>query len=108
MQGRDRDLLFFSCVRANRLSQCGDLLCEWRRVNVALTRPKQKLIILGSVRTISNAPPFQGVLNLVSNEVFKFTFFNIHHRFFNALQNSKTHLILTLNLICVLVMLTKF
>ena len=66
-QGRDKEVIVVSCVRSNsRLTvtekihgrnreetgQVGDLLRDWRRVNVAITRARSKLIIIGSVRTL--------------------------------------------------------
>jgi DNA replication ATP-dependent helicase Dna2 len=42
-----------SCVRSNDHGSVGDLLKDRRRVNVALTRARSKLIILGSEKTLS-------------------------------------------------------
>ncbi|KAI9719864.1 MAG: Tripartite DNA replication factor [Chrysothrix sp. TS-e1954] len=52
-QGRDKDVILLSCVRSNDSNTVGDLLKDWRRVNVALTRAKSKLIIVGSKGTLS-------------------------------------------------------
>jgi DNA replication ATP-dependent helicase Dna2 len=41
-------------VRSNEAGIVGDLLKDWRRVNVALTRARSKLVVLGSRRTLSN------------------------------------------------------
>jgi DNA replication ATP-dependent helicase Dna2 len=53
-QGRDKECIILSMVRSNEAGIVGDLLKDWRRVNVALTRAKSKLIILGSRRTLVN------------------------------------------------------
>ncbi|KAH4860645.1 DNA replication ATP-dependent helicase/nuclease [Parastagonospora nodorum] len=53
-QGRDKEVVIVSCVRSNENSIVGDLLKDRRRVNVALTRARSKLIILGSEKTLSN------------------------------------------------------
>lgn len=37
-------------------SQIGDLLKDWRRINVCLTRAKSKLIVFGSRSTVAAAP----------------------------------------------------
>ncbi|KAI9840048.1 MAG: hypothetical protein M1819_000241 [Sarea resinae] len=51
-QGRDKDVVILSLVRSNDGGNVGDLLKDWRRVNVALTRARTKLLILGSRRTM--------------------------------------------------------
>jgi DNA replication ATP-dependent helicase Dna2 len=53
-QGRDKEVVLVSCVRSNENSVIGDLLKDRRRVNVALTRARSKLVILGSERTLSS------------------------------------------------------
>ncbi|SMN20754.1 similar to Saccharomyces cerevisiae YHR164C DNA2 Tripartite DNA replication factor with single-stranded DNA-dependent ATPase, ATP-dependent nuclease, and helicase activities [Maudiozyma saulgeensis] len=53
-QGRDKDCILISMVRSNDDLNGGSLLKEVRRVNVAMTRAKSKLIILGSKDTISS------------------------------------------------------
>ncbi|KAL9604492.1 MAG: hypothetical protein Q9219_000457 [cf. Caloplaca sp. 3 TL-2023] len=51
-QGRDKEVVILSLVRSNESLHVGDLLKDWRRVNVALTRARTKLLILGSKSTI--------------------------------------------------------
>ena len=51
-QGRDKEIILLSLVRSNTSNTIGDLLQDWRRVNVALTRARTKLIIIGSFGTI--------------------------------------------------------
>ncbi|KAI9653542.1 MAG: Tripartite DNA replication factor [Bathelium mastoideum] len=51
-QGRDKEVVVLSCVRSNEAANVGELLRDWRRVNVALTRARSKLVILGSRRTL--------------------------------------------------------
>lgn len=53
-QGRDKEVVIVSCVRSNEAGMVGDLLKDRRRVNVALTRARSKLIILGSEKTLSS------------------------------------------------------
>ncbi|KAL8697337.1 MAG: hypothetical protein Q9201_007175 [Fulgogasparrea decipioides] len=51
-QGRDKEVVILSLVRSNESLNVGDLLRDWRRVNVALTRARTKLLILGSKSTM--------------------------------------------------------
>jgi len=53
-QGRDKECVVLSMVRSNEAGVVGDLLKDWRRVNVAFTRARSKLIVLGSRRTLVN------------------------------------------------------
>ena len=52
-QGRDKEVIVLSCVRSNEAANVGELLRDWRRVNVAFTRARSKMVILGSRRTLS-------------------------------------------------------
>ncbi|MCJ1387495.1 Tripartite DNA replication factor [Xylographa bjoerkii] len=51
-QGRDKEVVVLSLVRSNETGNVGDLLKDWRRVNVALTRARTKLLIVGSWETM--------------------------------------------------------
>jgi hypothetical protein len=41
-----------SFVRSNADCNVGDLLTDWRRINVAMTRAKHKFIMIGSSSTL--------------------------------------------------------
>ncbi|KAI0477640.1 AAA domain-containing protein [Xylariaceae sp. FL0804] len=51
-QGRDKEVVVLSLVRSNEARSIGDLLRDWRRVNVAFTRAKTKLLVVGSRDTL--------------------------------------------------------
>ncbi|KAK4693888.1 DNA replication ATP-dependent helicase/nuclease Dna2, partial [Lecanoromycetidae sp. Uapishka_2] len=51
-QGRDKEVVVLSLVRSNENQMVGDLLKDWRRVNVALTRARTKLLVIGSRSTL--------------------------------------------------------
>lgn len=53
-QGRDKEIVILSCVRSNSDKQVGDLLRDWRRINVAFTRARTKLLVIGSRSTLSD------------------------------------------------------
>ncbi|KAH8096830.1 Dna2-domain-containing protein [Cristinia sonorae] len=55
-QGRDKDCIIISMVRSNDQNQIGDLVKDWRRMNVAFTRARSKLVIFGSRKTLQSAP----------------------------------------------------
>jgi DNA replication ATP-dependent helicase Dna2 len=52
-QGRDKEAIVLSLVRSNPHGRTGRLLEDYRRLNVALSRAKRKLIIIGSCRTMT-------------------------------------------------------
>ena len=54
-QGQERDIILISLVRANDEGQIG-FLRDLRRMNVAITRARMKLIILGDASTLTQHP----------------------------------------------------
>ena len=54
-QGQERDVIFISLVRANDQGQIG-FLGDLRRMNVAITRARMKLVILGEAATLARHP----------------------------------------------------
>ena len=52
-QGQERDVIIISLVRANEEGQIG-FLNDLRRMNVAITRARMKLIILGDASTLTH------------------------------------------------------
>ncbi|KAF2401372.1 hypothetical protein EJ06DRAFT_475899 [Trichodelitschia bisporula] len=51
-QGRDKEAVVVSFVRSNDDAGVGELLRDWRRINVALTRARSKLVLIGSKKTL--------------------------------------------------------
>ena len=64
-RGRDKACIIVSLVRSNEHSNVGDLLRDWRRVNVAVTRAKQKLILIGSLLTLKGSLLLQELFDLL-------------------------------------------
>lgn len=50
-QGQERDVIYISLVRSNNQGEIG-FLKEYRRLNVALTRAKHRLVIIGDSATL--------------------------------------------------------
>uniref|UniRef100_A0A3B4GFA3 DNA replication ATP-dependent helicase/nuclease DNA2 n=1 Tax=Pundamilia nyererei TaxID=303518 RepID=A0A3B4GFA3_9CICH len=63
-QGRDKSLIILSFVR----STLGELLKDWRRLNVAITRAKHKLLMVGSATTLRRYTPVEKLLNHLQQE----------------------------------------
>lgn len=59
-QGRDKEVVIMSCVRSNDENNVGELLRDWRRVNVAFTRARTKLLVLGSKSTLRDGNELLG------------------------------------------------
>lgn len=52
-QGREKDVVIFSCVRANKKGSIG-FLSDFRRMNVGITRAKSSVLVIGSASTLRN------------------------------------------------------
>jgi len=63
-QGQERDIIIISLVRSNDEGQIG-FLRDLRRMNVAITRARMKLIILGDVSTMSRHPFYRRLYEYV-------------------------------------------
>lgn len=61
-QGQEKDIILFSCVRAES-SQGVGFLADIRRMNVALTRARASLWILGSIDTLVNNKTWRDLIN---------------------------------------------
>ncbi len=65
-QGRDKEVIILSLVRSNDAKSIGELLKDWRRINVAFTRAKTKLLVVGSKDTLwGNGPDETGFEEMV-------------------------------------------
>ena len=63
-QGQERDVIIISLVRSNRNSNIG-FLHELRRMNVAMTRARYKLVIIGDSRTMCAHPFYKALYNYI-------------------------------------------
>jgi ATP-dependent RNA/DNA helicase IGHMBP2 len=60
-QGQERDVVYISMARSNPDGRIG-FLSEIRRMNVAMTRARKKLVIIGDSATLSQFPFYAGLL----------------------------------------------
>ncbi|XP_040025069.2 DNA replication ATP-dependent helicase/nuclease DNA2 isoform X1 [Gasterosteus aculeatus] len=68
-QGRDKSVIIFSFVRStSEEGNLGELLKDWRRLNVAITRAKHKLLMVGSATTLRRYAPVEKLLNHLQQE----------------------------------------
>lgn len=68
-QGRDKEVVIVSFVRSNNDGQVGELLKDWRRVNVALTRARSKLVLIGSKQTLlQGGDVLKGMVDICTQE----------------------------------------
>ena len=65
-QGQERDIIVISMVRSNDEGQIG-FLRDLRRMNVAITRARMKLIILGDRETMTRHPFYRQLWQYIEN-----------------------------------------
>lgn len=65
-QGQERDVVLISLVRANDEGQIG-FLRDLRRMNVAITRARMKLVILGDAPTMTRHPFYKKLYEYIDN-----------------------------------------
>jgi hypothetical protein len=67
-QGQERDVIFISLVRANENGQIG-FLNDLRRMNVAITRARMKLVILGEAQTLTRHAFYKKLMEYVEKMI---------------------------------------
>ena len=65
-QGQERDIILISMVRQNEQGQVG-FLSDLRRMNVAITRARMKLIIIGHSPTLCRHPFYKRLKHYIDN-----------------------------------------
>src|SRR5215217_1125419 len=60
-QGQERDIIYLGLTRSNAERNIG-FLSDIRRMNVAMTRPRQKLVVIGDSATLSRLPFYDGLV----------------------------------------------
>lgn len=67
-QGRDRAAVLLSLVRSNARAEPGRPLADWRRVNVAATRARSKLVVVGNAATTRRVPALGALWAMAERE----------------------------------------
>lgn len=65
-QGQEKDIIYISLTRSNSNQQIG-FLADIRRMNVAMTRAKKKLIVIGDSGTVGQYAFYKGMLDYVTS-----------------------------------------
>ncbi|MBN2143261.1 MAG: AAA family ATPase [Candidatus Aureabacteria bacterium] len=65
-QGREKEIIFISMVRSNSHGDLG-FLKDYRRMNVAWTRAKRQLIVIGDSSTLSRASFYHDWISSIEN-----------------------------------------
>jgi ATP-dependent RNA/DNA helicase IGHMBP2 len=60
-QGQERDIIYIGMTRSNPDSRIG-FLAEIRRMNVAMTRARRKLVVIGDSATLAQTPFYAGFI----------------------------------------------
>jgi len=65
-QGQERDVIYISLTRSNAKGEVG-FLADVRRMNVALTRARKKLVVIGDSATLGQHPFYQAFFDYVES-----------------------------------------
>lgn len=65
-QGQERDIVYISMVRSNPEGEIG-FLSDIRRMNVAMTRGRKKLVVIGDSATLSVLPFYTDFISYAEN-----------------------------------------
>ncbi|PSN33515.1 DNA replication ATP-dependent helicase/nuclease DNA2 [Blattella germanica] len=71
-QGRDKDVIIFSCTKTGKIDSTkikeSEILSDKRRLTVAITRAKHKMLAIGDVAALQVYSPFKKLFDCLSHE----------------------------------------
>ncbi|GLT77519.1 hypothetical protein SLA2020_490930, partial [Shorea laevis] len=82
-QGREKDVIIFSCVRANKNRGMG-FVSDFRRMNVGITRAKSSILVIGSALTLRSDEHWK---NLIESAQKRGCFFKVSKPFASFFSN---------------------
>lgn len=80
-QGQEQDIIYISLVRSNTKKQIG-FLREYRRMNVAITRAKKKVVLIGDSATLARDPFYKSLIKYAKDKKAYFDIQSKHSRYF--------------------------
>ena len=75
-QGREKEVIILSLVRSNEEGRIG-FLRDLRRLNVAITRARRKLYMVGDSTTLASEPTYRDLLKYIAGEGRVFTVYDV-------------------------------
>lgn len=72
-QGIDRDMIVF-VYPSRKTQQNNELLQNWRRINVAFTRARKKLLIIGSKTAMKQVDLMQQLIDILEQKHWIYNF----------------------------------
>lgn len=72
-QGIDRDMIVF-VYPSRKTQQNNELLQNWRRINVAFTRARKKLLIIGSKTAMKQVDLMQQLIDILEQKNWIYNF----------------------------------
>ncbi|XP_012541123.1 DNA replication ATP-dependent helicase/nuclease DNA2 [Monomorium pharaonis] len=67
-QGRDKDIILYSCVKSGDMKKEFEILDDQRRLTVAITRARHKLIIVADKVTVLRYTPFKNLFDVIDEK----------------------------------------
>ena len=74
-QGRDKDIIIYSCTRTTIAKNTSEkknidetIMNDWRRLNLAVTRPKSRLWIVGNVEALETYEPSRKLIEYLKQK----------------------------------------